>query len=160
MQRLMRFVCIVYLVLLTFLLLTADPLRLVGVHGTAPGWLRAIMPAAHILSFWVLTMLTLLTHWPAPRWGITVFLVVYAGMTEVTQSFFPPRTAEWLDWLQDLAGIAIGAILCWTLSALVGTMVRCRHATEVYDAPSVSDDWNVLRCVMSRPATRGQSWWN
>jgi VanZ family protein len=35
--------------------------------------------------------------------------IVYGGLIEIVQgAFFPPRTAEWLDWLADIAGTIIG----------------------------------------------------
>lgn len=35
--------------------------------------------------------------------------IVYGGLIEILQgAFFAPRTAEWLDWLADIAGTAIG----------------------------------------------------
>ena len=74
------------------------------------------MPVAHLLSFSVLAVLALMARWPVPRWAIVVLMAAYGGMTEIVQGFFPPRTPEWLDWLQDLAGIAVGAALCWIVA--------------------------------------------
>jgi hypothetical protein len=159
MQGLMRLVCIGYLIFLTALLLTKNPLWLVGVRGDAPALLRFIIPVAHLLSFGVLAVLALMARWPMPRWGITVLLLLYAGMTEVAQSFLPPRTAEWGDWLQDLAGIAAGAVLCWIVAMAAGIFVGSKHKSEQYVSAGTSDEWEVVRNVMSRPAARSQSWW-
>ena len=63
MQGLMRLVCLGYLIILTVLLLTADPWWLVGVRGEAPGLLRTLEPVAHLLAFWVLTVLALMARW-------------------------------------------------------------------------------------------------
>lgn len=159
MQSLMKVICIGYLVFLTLLLLTKDPFRLIGVQGDAPGVLRMLLPVAHLLSFLTLAVLALVARWPAPRWGVTVFLVLYAGMTEVVQSFLPPRTAEWNDWFQDLVGIAVGAALCWIVALAAGTRMRLGQKSKKCAPPGTLDEWEIVRNVMSRPTTRGQSWW-
>ncbi len=159
MQGLMRLVCIGYLTLLTVVLLTADPFQLVGVRGNMPALLRMLVPVAHLLGFWVLTVLMLMARWPAPRWGIAVLLVLYAGMTEVAQSFLPPRAAEWGDWLQDLAGIAVGTVLCWIVAMVAGALARRGRNSEQCVSPVTPDEWEVVRNVMSRPTARSQSWW-
>jgi hypothetical protein len=106
-----------YLAFLTALLLVPDPTLLVG--GPDMGWgiFRRVMPVAHLLSFAVLAILALTVRWPLPRWLVAVGLIVYGGLIEIVQSFLPPRTAEWEDWLQDIAGVAIGAILWWGVAS-------------------------------------------
>lgn len=37
-----------------------------------------------------------------------VLPVVYGGLIEVIQPYFPPRAGEWTDWLADCIGVAIG----------------------------------------------------
>lgn len=37
-------------------------------------------------------------------------LMAFAALDEVTQPFFPPRTAEPFDWVADCIGIAIGLV--------------------------------------------------
>lgn len=39
--------------------------------------------------------------------GIAIFLAAYAAMDELTQPWVG-RSSEWLDWLADLAGTAVG----------------------------------------------------
>ena len=107
MQWLMRIVCIGYVVLLTMLLFTSDPTRLIGLGEELPRVLRIVLPAAHVISFFVLAVLALIPRWHVPRWQIVLILAIYGGMTEITQGFLPPRAAEWMDWCQDLAGIAL-----------------------------------------------------
>lgn len=160
MQSLMKIVCLGYLIYLTALLLVADPRRLVVGHGDLPGFLRTLTPVAHLMSFWLLTVLALMARWPAPRWAITVLLVVYAGMTEVAQSLLPPRTAEWGDWLQDLAGIAIGAGLCWVVAICFGASWPARRPAEEPIATGAPNEWKVLQNVWSRPDGRNPSWWS
>ncbi len=38
-----------------------------------------------------------------------IFPVVLGGVIEIVQeNFFPPRSAEWLDWFMDIAGVLMG----------------------------------------------------
>jgi hypothetical protein len=110
MQRWMRLVCVGYLFFLTALLWTRDPTQLVGA-GVA-GFLHPLMPVAHFLAFLVLAVLAETPRWPLPRWAIALLLAAYGGMTEIVQGYVS-RTPDWLDWFQDLVGIAVGATLCW-----------------------------------------------
>lgn len=160
MQSVMRIVCIAYLIFLTALLLTSDPMRLVGVRNDWPFMLHVLMPAAHFLSFFVLAVLTLMVRWPVPRWGIAALLMLYAGMTEIAQSFTYVRKAEWVDWLQDLGGIAVGVVFCWIMAYVGGALVTRKQESKNCDLPGTPGEWDVVRNVMSRPPiTRNQSWW-
>ena len=41
-----------------------------------------------------------------------LFPLVFGGLIEIVQAvFFPPRTAEWLDWFSDIAGSVIGFLI-------------------------------------------------
>jgi hypothetical protein len=124
MQWLLRLVCVGYVVFLTLLLLTGAPSRLIGFEGDLPWALQALLPAAHAISFLVLAVLALTPRWPVPRWGIVLILAIYGGMTEIFQGFLPPRTPEWMDWFQDLGGIAAGTALCWALTILFHFLAR------------------------------------
>jgi len=155
MQGLIRAAAIVYLVFLTLLLLTADPARLVGWDSRL--LLQSLQPWAHLLGFLTMAVLALSARWPLPRWGVVLILALYAGMTEIVQGLLPPRVREWQDWLMDLAGIAIGTVLCWTAALLAGVISRSRRRARRPPVPS--DQWEVLQKVMSRPAVDGQSWW-
>jgi hypothetical protein len=124
MQRTMRVACLAYIAFLSLLLLSANPARVIGVWGEMPSLLRALMPWAHLMSFSVLAALMLLARWPLPRWSIVLLLGIYGGATEIIQGFIPQRTPEWIDWLQDLGGLAVGVAIC-SLAALL--MVRISH---------------------------------
>ena len=124
MQRIMRIACLGYFVFLTLLLLTADPARLIVASGELPWILRALMPWAHLLSFSVLAVAMLLARWPVPRWSVVLILAMYGGATEIIQGFVPPRTPKWIDWFQDLGGLAGGAAICWIVALLT---VRISH---------------------------------
>jgi VanZ family protein len=131
MQRIFRIACLAYVVFLSLLLFSPNPSRLVSMSGDVPVFLRALMPWAHLLSFSVFAVLMLLARWPLPRWSIISLLALYGGASEIIQSFIPPRTPEWIDWVQDLGGVAVGVAIC-SFAALI--VVRAshyvRHATE------------------------------
>lgn len=112
MQGVTRAACLGYLILLTALLLVADPWRFVGASGETPGLFDRLMPWAHLLGFGGLAVLAFAARWPIRPWQLVLLLVLYGGATEIAQSALPPRTAEWQDWFQDAAGVAIGASLC------------------------------------------------
>jgi VanZ family protein len=104
---LIRVSFVVYLIVLTVLLLAKDPRELVGMPPT----LLAVL--AHLLSFLVLTVLAMAARWPVPGWLVLSCLLAYAGGTELLQGFLGWRTAEWVDFFQDLAGIGLGAAVYW-----------------------------------------------
>jgi hypothetical protein len=124
MQWLQRGICLSYMTFLTLLLVSPDPAHVIGVRGALPWLLQAVLPAAHFLGFLVLAVVALSARWPGPRWGIVAVLAVYAAATEWTQGFVPPRTPEWIDWLQDIGGIAAGAAIYWGATALGRTFGR------------------------------------
>ena len=68
---------------------------------------------AHLLSFLVLTVLALAARRRVPGWLILSCLLAYAGGTELLQGFLGWRTAEWVDFFQNLAGIGVGAAVYW-----------------------------------------------
>jgi VanZ family protein len=141
MQALTRAVSILYLVFITLLLLTADPTRLTGLGSRLPWLLARLMPTAHLLSFMVLAFLSLCARWPAPRWSVVLMLALYGGMTEIVQGFVPPRTPEWADWFQDLAGIALGAAAWWAAAMLAAAL-----------AARPTDDWETA-VTLASPST-------
>jgi VanZ family protein len=129
MQRIFRIACLAYVVFLSVLLFSPNPSRVISMSGELPGMLRALMPWAHLLSFSVFAALMLLARWPLPRWGIISLLALYGGATEIIQSFIPPRTPEWIDWVQDLGGVAMGVAICsFAALAVVRVSHFVRHA--------------------------------
>jgi len=161
-QVFLRLVCAAYLVFLTMLLLAANPLGLVvGVDygGMISPRLQACIPLAHLMSFCVLSMLTLAARWPIPRWALLVSLAAYGGTTEIAQSFLPPRCAEWTDWLQDIVGIAIGAVLCWAFGTVGGWLLGLSKTPSGEARTGPTDDWEVVHRVMSRSRAGEESWW-
>ena len=153
MQGVIRAIAIAYLVLITALLLSANPAQLVRWQGWLASLAKTLMPWAHLLSFSTLAVLTLSARWPAPRWSVVLLLVVYAGLTELAQFLVPRRTGEWKDWFMDLAGVAVGVAVCWSATSALGALrARKRPATP-------GNEWEVLQKAMSRPAAGEQSWW-
>ncbi|MFZ5828449.1 MAG: VanZ family protein [Planctomycetota bacterium] len=137
----MRAVCLLYAVALTLLLLTRDPASLVGIVGA---W-RLLLQSAHFWSFLVLTLLMMAARWPASRWSIVGLLAVYAALTEFSQYWTATRRPEWSDWVQNIAGIAAGLAIYWTLAAAFGRKrtqtphkVRRPHVLDPARAPSDS----------------------
>jgi VanZ family protein len=127
----MRIVLPVYWAYLSVLLLSRDPTRWIGTPGHLPEFLRVLLPFAHMLSFSVCTVIALAACLPLPRWSIILSLVVYGALTEFIQGFVPCRTPEWVDWLQDLAGIAIGLAGFW----FAIFVVRLAKKTDPLEVP-------------------------
>jgi VanZ family protein len=154
----MRALSIGYLVFLTILLLSADPARVICMPSGLPWLLKVLLPAAHFLSFLMLAVLVLSTRWPVPRWAIVLTLMLYAGMTEIIQGFFPPRTPELMDWIQDLSGIAVGTACCWAAAVIMSKLLGSRRSRrEMSSRPS--DDWEALQKVVYRSVVVEPSWW-
>jgi hypothetical protein len=118
-----------------------------------------LMPEAHFLSFSLLAVLSLVARWPWPRWATVVVLVVYAGASEMAQRYVPPRTPDILDWLQDLAGIAAGALVCWAAASLTAALLMARAGAYRAPVPSPVDPGDVMRNVETRCNGGGRSWW-
>ena len=118
MQRLARIACLGYVVFLSALLFAPNPNKVISMSGELPAILHTLMPYAHLLSFSVLAVMMFMARWPMPKWGVVLCLALYGGATEIVQSFIPPRTPEWIDWFQDLGGVAVGVAMC-SLAALV-----------------------------------------
>jgi VanZ family protein len=101
-----------YVLFLTALLLTPNPNRVVGYGDDLPNWLAALLPIAHLLSFFLLTVLFLAARWPVPWWLWIAVLIGYGAATEGAQGLIPSRTPDWEDWFQDMAGVLLGVIVC------------------------------------------------
>jgi VanZ family protein len=111
----MRLVFLGYFSYLTLLLLIPNPFPWVSSSPKVIFYLDLIYPIAHCLSFTFLTCLALLAFRSFSAPVIVAGLMAYASATELAQMFAPPRCAEWLDWFQDMLGIALGVLVVWIL---------------------------------------------
>ncbi len=118
--------CIAYAVLLTVLLLVPEPAEVLG--------LRRIprLPWGDIgIHFTAFTILTLLVHglrWPTGvRWPIVAALLAYGLVTESLQVFVPSRSVDWLDYLENMLGVAGGTGIYWLARRLIQSPAICRR---------------------------------
>jgi hypothetical protein len=101
-----------YWLLLTVLLLVPNPAALVGLHAVP------IFPwgkfGIHLGFFTVLGFLANATRWPKRLyWPLIVFLMIYGITTESLQLFVPQRTAQVIDGIENILGIAVGSAIYW-----------------------------------------------
>ena len=96
-QRMWRVSFVLYLVLLSWQLLT--PTTLVS----AGSWDKLI----HFTGFYVLASLALQAEWHSSTYKFLLVLIVYAALTEVLQHLIPGRSFSVLDWIADSAGILV-----------------------------------------------------
>lgn len=66
--------------------------------------------STHFIAFAVLTLLLRFAY-PVTVLQTVMLLLFYAVFIEVSQSFTPNRSAEWLDIVADTIGIGIGLLL-------------------------------------------------
>ena len=110
-----RLICAAYVSMLTALLLLPDPRTFVS-------WLLrfdvfSAGPAAagtHFVFFAILAALVLLSRLPWNPAAIAGLLIAYAIGLELLQSYFPPRTVELRDFVENLLGLAAGTAV-WRL---------------------------------------------
>ncbi|MGL5097543.1 MAG: VanZ family protein [Planctomycetia bacterium] len=107
----------VYMLLLTYLLLTPDPWKAAewagagmvgGGNGRIPDWLE------HLVGYGVLAATTALAAVPATRRGCLVVwaaVCLHGAATEIAQYFLPPRTADPWDFIADVVGASLGVVL-------------------------------------------------
>jgi VanZ family protein len=125
-QTVMRILLLAYSLYLTILLLSQDPAQWIVPSSSGGMLIKTLMPVAHMLSFALLSLLTLAACFPLPQWIILLILAVYGGATEIVQSNIPHRSSDWADWFQDLCGITIGLACFW----LVFFLMRMMRKTE------------------------------
>lgn len=115
-----------YLVLLTFLLLTPNPMAVLRTEREWYGMISWLMPSVHFLTMALLAWLTMAARWPLSLGWILALLSLYALGTEGLQALVPTRTPSWTDVVQNLIGIATGTAI-WALPTLIS---RRSVATE------------------------------
>jgi hypothetical protein len=101
-----RTVFVAYWVFVTFLLLTPEPLDVLGLDeyagDLAGGYGR------HFLLFAGLGLLGSLGRWRISTITLGCLLGAYGVATEALQGFIPPRTPDLFDVVEDLLGVAVG----------------------------------------------------
>jgi VanZ family protein len=109
---LIRLGLVVYTLVLSFLLLAPEPLKLLGC-SSPPG--ASSLRMVHFSLFAVLGFLVFASRWPLRRGLVIGLLVAYALVTETLQGVIPNRTVELLDYLENLLGLAAGGAVWWSL---------------------------------------------
>jgi len=110
-RRLVRLVLGAYWGGLTLLLLAPNPLALFGLGHSG---LHVPNRGVHFSFFCVLGLLAMFAR-PrrlAPGWTLAI-LLAYGLTVETLQVFVPPRTVEFLDYLENITGVLLGAALWW-----------------------------------------------
>ncbi len=148
----MRVLWLGYLAALTWLLVDRDPLQIVRSQETVFSLIRLLLPLTHVAAFSVLALLTVAARWPLPHWLAVTLLIVYGLATEFLQGFISTRQLDPVDILQNLAGIAIGCAMGWTIARL-WTMVQDR-TRDSGEGQKPLDAWDVLACVQSLERSR------
>jgi hypothetical protein len=118
MRIVVRLACLCYWLLLTVLLLVPNPAAVVGLEAVP------IFPwgkfGIHLIAFTILGFLANAARWPKRLcWPLTVFLVVYGVTTETLQLFVPHRSAQVIDGIENILGIAAGSGIYWLLLRLM-----------------------------------------
>jgi hypothetical protein len=122
-------VCVAYWILLTVLLLTPYPQRVVGLQ-TVP-----LFPwgdiGIHFTAFIVLSVLVHVAVWPkSVRWTVAI-LLAYGVATESLQWFVPHRSVELKDYTENILGVLAGAAVFLIFRAFVQ---RSRKAVQKLSA--------------------------
>jgi VanZ family protein len=116
----LRVACIAYLLLLTFLLVVPEPLRLFGITQL-PG--PPSHRGAHFVLFAPFGLLAMASRWPLPRPWLVGTLLGYAVLTELIQACIPNRAPELFDVIENILGLAAGMAVCWLIGRNVAPTV-------------------------------------
>lgn len=107
----LRKFALAYLAFLTVLLVVRNPLDLFGQQQVVVAAYHALGVIVHFVTFFILGGLMSAARWPIGRVPLVGLLVAYAAATELIQSQIPARSADLGDFLQDVAGLALGMLL-------------------------------------------------
>lgn len=86
----------------------------------------------HILMYCVLTCFLCIDTMNEQKWKKNSYIlicflypIVFGGIIEIIQElYFPPRTAEWFDWVADIVGVVIGFTLFKVISPYISKPIR------------------------------------
>jgi hypothetical protein len=108
---------VAYLAVLSYGLLSPDPFQIAGEHGIQwrSFYFEHVEPIGHWIAFAPLGFLGCVSDWPLRRITRFGLLVCYALASEGLQHFLPPRTVDWRDLVQNLAGLVTGAAVWWLM---------------------------------------------
>jgi len=111
-----RLLCAAYAVILSYLLLSPNPL------GDAPR--PSIERGPHTMLFVPLAVLVLAARLPLKTYTVLVILLLYAAGTEIAQALVPNRHADPLDLVENLLGVAIGSAIVWAAARAMRSASR------------------------------------
>lgn len=106
-----RVLCLGYLAVFLWLLLTEDPARILPWKSSLKTVGGAAAPVAHLMGFTLLTFLAFVSRWPVRRRTVVLGLLVCASGTELLQRLVPRRTPELGDFVLNVVGIGLGAAI-------------------------------------------------
>lgn len=109
----MKKATLIYLGLLTVLLVVRNPLDLFGRQEYVVEAFRLLGFIVHFLTFSLLGWLMLASRWMVRGEVLFAGLVIYAALTELVQFAIPGRSPALFDFAQDVAGLAVGALVWW-----------------------------------------------
>ena len=121
-----RVFCVAYWAALTVLLLVPDPWALLGLSRVAST--VSTDRGVHFLLFFILGLLVHASRWPWRLLAFVLVLAVYAVGAELLQWFFPPRSVDAMDMVENVAGIVLGSLASWWL-------IRPRPRAPAKDRP-------------------------
>ena len=65
---------------------------------------------AHTLAFTALALVGLRAY-PRHTWIVCILLIALGGLIEIVQGYTSTRSQEWEDFLADILGVGLGALL-------------------------------------------------
>jgi VanZ family protein len=131
----MRKICLIYWALLTVLLLASNPTSWFTLEKTVDGALDRLEPMVHFVCFTVLATLVFFARWPVSRGWLFALLVGYSAATELLQMLVPNRKAELIDFVQDVAGVATGALVAWLARRALAARLQWRSEELKFERP-------------------------
>lgn len=90
----------------------------------------------HAFAYMVLALCLAGGSYSARLSGRSIYLlaivlpVIYGGLIELIQPYFPPRTCEWGDWLADCIGATIGILIFGIFHICVIRRKQTRQASD------------------------------
>ena len=122
-----RGIGLAYWVGLSLLILVPNPWTLLG-FVRAPA--QAPDLGVHFVAFVVLGFCTVMSRLPIRRRTVFVILTTYAVLIELAQFYFPPRTVELRDFIENLLGLSFGILLAGLLQTTWQRRNTCAPRSE------------------------------